>query len=147
MVQYRNMIERPQVFYAREERLDVAEFRQVLMDSGLGSHRPVEDDTRLAIMLASANVILTARLGTPEGPLVGVARGVTDFAWCCYISELAVAQAAQGLGLGKGLLDEIRRELGPQVSIILASMPEAVRFYERIGMARVPDAFWFKREL
>jgi hypothetical protein len=31
------------------------------------------------------------------------------------------------------------------VSIILASVPDAVGFYERIGMERLPDAFWFKR--
>jgi ribosomal protein S18 acetylase RimI-like enzyme len=140
------MAERQDVFYAREPALEVAQFRQVLVDSGLGRTRPIEDAARLGAMLASANVILTARLGTPDGPLVGVARGVTDFAWCCYIAELAVSQAAQGLGLGKGLLDAVRRELGPQVSVILISVPEAVGFYERAGMARVPDAFWYKRD-
>jgi hypothetical protein len=29
---------------------------------------------------------------------------------------------------------------------MLASVPEAVGFYERIGMARVPDTFWYRRE-
>jgi ribosomal protein S18 acetylase RimI-like enzyme len=77
---------------------------------------------------------------------VGVARGVTDFSWVCYISELAVSQSAQGLGIGKSLLDEARRQLGPSVAIALISMPDAVGFYERIGMAHMPDAFWFGRE-
>ncbi|TIW30728.1 MAG: GNAT family N-acetyltransferase, partial [Mesorhizobium sp.] len=26
------------------------------------------------------------------------------------------------------------------------SVPDAVGFYERIGMKRMPDAFWFARE-
>ncbi len=142
------MAEQPHVFYAQEQELDVAQFRQVLIDSGLGSHRQVEDDARLGNMLASAYVILTARLGTPEGPLVGVARGVTDFAWCLLYFRTRRRPSRAGAWAKAGaLLDAVRRELGPQVSIILASVPEAVRFYERIGMAPVPDAFWFVRDL
>jgi ribosomal protein S18 acetylase RimI-like enzyme len=78
--------------------------------------------------------------------LVGVARCVTDFVWCCYLSELAVSASAQGLGIGKGLLEEARRQLGPAVSLILASVPEAVGFYDRAGMTRLSDAFWYRRE-
>jgi ribosomal protein S18 acetylase RimI-like enzyme len=91
-------------------------------------------------------MIVTARLDEGDRPLVGVARGVTDFCWCCYLSDLAVPKSAQGLGIGKGLLDEMRRQLGPKVSLILASYPEAVGFYDKIGMPRWPDMFWFKRE-
>jgi len=78
-------------------------------------------------------------------PLVGVARSITDFSWCCYLSEFAVSSSAQGLGVGKGLIDETRRLIGPRVSLVLASMPESVGFYERIGMPRQADTFWFKR--
>ncbi len=62
--------------------------------------------------------------------MVGVARGVTDHVWCCYIAELAVVASAQGLGSGQGLLAEARRLLGPQVSLILVY---------------VPNAFWHRR--
>lgn len=140
------MIDDRQVFYSRELGLDAAEFRRVLVESGLGAARPIEDNARLAAMLSAADLILTARSGRLDGPLVGVARCITDFTWCCYVSELAVAASAQGNGIGKGLLDEIRRQLGPGVSVILVSMPGAVSFYERIGMARIADAFWYRRE-
>jgi ribosomal protein S18 acetylase RimI-like enzyme len=140
------MTEHPRILYAREPSLDVAEFRRVLVESGLGATRPIDDEPRLKAMLSAADLILTARLEQPGYPLVGVARGVTDFAWCCYLSELAVSASAQGLGIGKGLLDEARRQLGPTVSLILASMPNAVGFYERVGMARLPDTFWYRRE-
>lgn len=140
------MTDRPRIRYAREPDLAPGEFRRVLVESGLGATRPVDDEARLTAMLAAADLILTARLDQPGHPLVGVARGITDFAWCCYLSELAVAASAQGLGIGKGLLGEARRQLGPQVSLILASMPDAVGFYERVGMARVADAFWYRRE-
>ena len=140
------MTEAPRVIYAREAGLDVSEFRRVLIDSGLGATRPVDDEPRLEAMLSGANLILTARLDEPGLPLVGVARCVTDFVWCCYLAELAVSASAQRLGIGKGLLELARRELGPQVSLILASMPETVGFYERAGMARMPGAFWYRRE-
>ena len=141
-----DMSERSHVIYASEPELDVAEFRRVLVESTLGETRPVEDDARLQAMLSSANLVLTARLDIEGRPLVGVIRAITDFSWVCYISELAVSQSAQGLGIGKGLMDAARRELGPSVAISLISMPDAVGFYQRIGMMRMPDAFWFSRK-
>ncbi|PTE07587.1 GNAT family N-acetyltransferase [Mesorhizobium helmanticense] len=134
------------VLYASEPALDAAEFRRVLVESGLGETRPVDDEARLKAMLAGANLVLTARLDIEGKPLIGVARGLTDFSWVCYISDLAVSQAAQGLGVGKGLMDETRRQLGPSVAISLISMPDAVGFYEGIGMKRMADAFWFGRK-
>jgi ribosomal protein S18 acetylase RimI-like enzyme len=142
------------ILYARESGLDVAEFRRVLVESGLGASRPIGDEARLRQMLSAAGLIVTARLersgsspgSAPAGTLVGVARGITDSSWCCYLSELAVSGSVQGLGVGRGLLDEARRQLGPRVSLILASMPDAVGFYERIGMPRMPNGFWYRRE-
>ena len=130
------------VTHAEEPSLPVAEFRRILVESGLARLRPIEDDARLAAMLAGANLILVARR---DREVVGLARCVTDRAWCCYVAELAVSPRAQGLGVGRGLLDEARRRLGPAVSIVLASVPEAVGFYTRIGMAPVADTFQFRR--
>lgn len=133
------------VLYASEPALDVAEFRQVLIASGMDAIRPVDDLPRLQAMLEGANIVITARLDQPGRPLVGVARGTSDFAWACYLAEVAVAKTAQKLGIGKGLLDEARRQLGPKVGLFLASVPESVGFYERIGMTRLKDAFHFRR--
>ncbi|CAN7735168.1 GNAT family N-acetyltransferase [Mesorhizobium caraganae] len=140
------MTTQSKIIYASEPELDVAEFRRVLVESTLGETRPVEDDARLQAMLSGANLVLTARLNVEGRPLIGVARAITDFSWVCYISELAVSQSAQGLGIGKGLMDEARQQLGPSVAISLISMPDAVGFYERIGMMRMADAFWFSRK-
>lgn len=140
------MDETSRIIYGREETLPVTEFRQVLDASGLGAIRPVDDEARLTAMLAGANLIVTARRDELGRPLLGIARCITDFSWCCYLSELAVAHSAQGLGIGKGLLDETRRLLGPEVSLMLASVPDAVGFYERAGMLRIADAFWYRRE-
>jgi GNAT superfamily N-acetyltransferase len=136
------------ILYRREPDLSLDEFRRVLVESGLGATRPVDDPERLGAMLSGANLMLTARLDLAGTPLVGVARCVTDFAWCCYLAELAVCASAQGMGVGRGLLDEARRQLGPAVSLLLVSAPDAAGFYLRAGMARarVDDAFWFLRK-
>ncbi|RUW55229.1 MAG: GNAT family N-acetyltransferase [Mesorhizobium sp.] len=140
------MAENSHVLYAREASLDTAQFRRVLAESGLGEVRPVDDEARLKAMLEGADLIVTARLDMEGKPLIGVARCLTDFSWVCYISDLAVSAKAQGLGIGKGLMDEVARQLGPSVAISLISMPDAVGFYERIGMKRMPDAFWISRK-
>ncbi|MDX8462778.1 GNAT family N-acetyltransferase [Mesorhizobium humile] len=140
------MADASKVLYASEPALDVAEFRRVLVESGLGKVRPVDDEARLLTMLDNANLVLTARLDRPDRQLVGVARGMTDFSWVCYVSDLAVSKAAQGLGVGKGLMDAVQQQLGPSVAVSLISMPDAVGFYERIGMTRMTDAFWFSRK-
>jgi len=134
------------VLYARESTVSVPEFRRVLIEAGMDQVRPVADERRLEALLRGANLIVTARLNTDSRPLVGIARCVTDFSWCCYVPDLAVSASAQGHGVGRELLDETRRLLGPQVSLVLLSYPGAVGFYEKIGMARVPDAFCYRRE-
>jgi ribosomal protein S18 acetylase RimI-like enzyme len=133
------------LIYSRESSVDVVEFRRVLVESGLARVRPVGDARRLEALIEGANLIVTARLDTEERPLVGIARCVTDFSWCCYVSDLAVSSSVQGYGIGKALLDETRRHLGPEVSLVLLSLPDAVGFYEKIGMARVSEAFCYKR--
>jgi ribosomal protein S18 acetylase RimI-like enzyme len=135
----------PRIQYAREQSLAAAEFQTLLADCTLGAIRPTGDLARLDAMLRGANLIVTARRDEPARPLVGIARCVTDFSWCCYLSDLAVAESAQGLGIGKGLLDETRRIIGPDVSLMLVSVPEAVGFYRSAGMAEMPDGFVFKR--
>ena len=91
--------------HRRRARLDPADFRRVLVESGLGAQRPVDDPDRLRRMIDGADVIVTARLDTAGRPLVGVARGISDGAWACYLAEVAVTKSAQGLGVGRALLD------------------------------------------
>jgi len=137
---------RPAVLYASEPDLARSEFRRVLAESGLGAIRPVDDPARLQAMLDNAGLIVTARLDTAERPLVGIARSITDHAWCCYLSDLAVCGSAQRIGIGQGLLDETRRQLGSGVTLVLISVDDALGFYERAGMTRLRNAFWRRRE-
>jgi len=115
----------------------------VLIDSGLGRIRPVDDLGRLQQMLHAADVVLTAR--DTGGRLVGVARCITDFSWCAYLSDLAVCASAQGLGASRVLLQSLHHHLGLRVTLALQSVPTAVGFYERAGMARMADTFCLRR--
>jgi GNAT superfamily N-acetyltransferase len=129
--------------YCVDTGVTVEDFRDVLNRSGLGKRRPVDDLARLASMLANANLILTARI---DGELVGIARAMTDFSFSCYLSDLAVIDAVKGQGIGAGLVEAMRQHLGPTVNLILSAVPEAVPFYQRIGMAPLADCFWYRRE-
>lgn len=132
----------PDVILALEPDLDASSFIDVLERSGLAERRPVADRSRIETMLRNANLTVTARI---DGKLVGVARSITDFAFCCYLSDLAVDRAVQGRGIGRALIDRTRREAGEGVLCLLLSAPGAVSFYEASGLDRHPDCFLFQR--
>jgi GNAT superfamily N-acetyltransferase len=126
------------IVYRREHNLSAEEFVSVLRRSGLAERRPVDDPERIAAMLANANLTITAR---HAGMLIGVARSVTDFAYCCYCSDLAVDAAYQRRGTGRALLEAARAELHPNAAFLLIAAPAAISYYEHIGMDRLDRCF------
>ncbi|MCO6416294.1 GNAT family N-acetyltransferase [Siccirubricoccus sp. KC 17139] len=129
--------------FAREEgRLAVEEFIAVVRTSGLG--RPVEDAPRMARMLAHANLVVTGR--DAAGRLMGVARCLTDFSYATYLSDLCVDPAAQGRGLGRALIAEVKRIVGPESMLLLLSAPKPMTWYPKLGMERVANGFIIRRD-
>lgn len=131
-----------QINYAREDDVSLEEFVEILEKSGLGERRPMYDPNRLRTMLDRANLIVTAR-NAETHELIGVARCLTDFAWCCYCSELAVDKRHQGHGIGTNLLNEVVRMAPGLKTYLLISAPGAVTFYEQSGFERIGDTFRF----
>ncbi len=127
------------IAYQQEAALSVAEFRDVLARSGLAERRPAEDADRLAAMLRHGNLVVTAR--NAQGLLVGVARSVTDFAFCCYLSDLAVDRAYQHRGIGRELIRRTREALHPQALLLLLAAPAARDYYGHIGFQPVENAW------
>jgi predicted N-acetyltransferase YhbS len=121
-----------EIIYTVEKSLDVSEFIEVLKNSKLSERRPVDDEQRISSMCNNANLIVTARL---DGKLIGVARSVTDFVYCTYLSDLAVDLEYQKKGIGKKLIEETKR-ITPQAKLILLSAPDAVDYYPKIGMTK-----------
>src|SRR5689334_18718138 len=117
----------PGVAFAREEgRLAAQEFIDVVQSSGL--NRPVDDPARMAAMLENSNLVVTARTTDAPRRLVGVARSVTDFVYCCYLSDLCEDPAWQGRGVGRALIAETKRVLGPGTMLLLLSAPQPMAY-------------------
>ena len=93
--------------YNREPDLTPDEFVDLLVRSTLAARRPVHDPDAIRLMLRYADLILTARI---EGKLVGVSRALSDFAFCTYLSDLAVDEAYQRQGIGPRFGDPSRLE-------------------------------------
>lgn len=110
--------------------------------STLGERRPVDDRERMRLMLANANLIVTAWEGEQ---LVGIARSVTDFSYATYLSDLAVRLSHQKQGIGRELIRRTQ-EQGGTATVILLSAPKAVDYYPRIGMTSHPSAWMLKPE-
>jgi ribosomal protein S18 acetylase RimI-like enzyme len=128
----------PDISYKIDAPLSVDQFRAVLNASTLGERRPVDDRNCLQQMIDHGNLTITA---WDNEKLVGVARSVTDFGYCCYLSDLAVDTAYQMLGIGKKLIELTQQQLGPKCTLILLSAPAAIEYYPRIGMTNHPHAF------
>ena len=120
-----------QIAYSLEPNLSAQAFRDIMVVSTLAKRRPVNDPERLERMLRHANIIVTARDGER---LVGVSRAITDFAYCCYLSDLAVDIAYQHQGIGKRLIAETRTRAGECSTLTLVSAPAAETYYPKIGM-------------
>ncbi len=130
------------IAYSLEPDLCAEEFRAVLIASTLGERRPVGDLPRLDRMLRQADVIATARDGTR---LVGISRAITDFSYCCYLSDLAVDAAYQRQGIGKRLIAKTHEAAGDLTALILVAAPAAQSYYPRIGMQQHPSCWTLSR--
>ncbi len=118
------------IHYDASRRITETEFIDLLNRSTLGERRPVNDPNCIAAMLRHANLLCTAWDGDK---LVGVARSVTDFEFCCYLSDLAIDEAYQKRGIGRELIALTKTRLGTKAKIILLAAPKAEGYYPKIG--------------
>ncbi len=137
----RRTLGQPQPVYSLEPGLGADEFLAVLERSGLAERRPVHERERIEAMLRNADVIVAARV---DGELVGVARSLTDFSYCTYLSDLAVDRRFQGLGIGRRLIEETHAAAGLRTTLILLAAPDARTYYPHVGM-EPHDSCWILR--
>jgi len=126
------------ITYATDRAICTEQFIDVLNRSTLGIRRPVDDRARIDDMLKHANLVCTAWDGDK---LVGVSRALTDFSYCCYLSDLAVDETYQHRGIGKELIRCTQSRLHPQANLILLAAPKAVEYYPKIGFNAHPSAW------
>lgn len=107
-----------------------------------GIKRPTGDLSRIARMFANANLVVSAWSGEQ---LVGVCRALTDFSYCCYLSDLAVDRAFQHQGIGRELVARVQAAVGDEVSIVLLSAPDALDYYPKLGFEALDNGFVLRR--
>jgi predicted N-acetyltransferase YhbS len=127
--------------YRVNAQLDAAEVAELFRDSGI--RRPVDDIPRIEKMLENANLIVTAWDG---GRLVGISRSLTDFSFCLYLSDLAVAKAYQKQGIGKELIRLTQECVGEQVMVLLLAAPAAKDYYGPVGFEKVDNGWIINRK-
>lgn len=129
------------ITYSEAPDISAQELADLFRSSGI--HRPIDDLPRLEKMLRHANLVIGAY---HDGRLVGVARALTDFSYCCYLSDLAVAMEHQRHGIGRALIDHVRARIGKQSMLLLLSAPEAMDYYPAVGFEEVGNGWIIKRK-
>ncbi|MFA0904433.1 GNAT family N-acetyltransferase [Vibrio cholerae] len=119
------------------------QFVDLLNQTTLGARRPTDNYECISGMLENANLLVSAWIGDQ---LVGIARSVTDFHYCCYLSDLAVSEQIQSKGIGKELIRQTFVSLKKGCKLILLSAPQATQYYPKIGFKRHNSA-WLMSDL
>jgi predicted N-acetyltransferase YhbS len=108
-----------------------------------GIKRPSDDLQRLQRMLNNADIVISA---WDNNKLIGIARSITDFSYCCYLSDLAVDMEYQKKGIGKRLVELTQSEIGDEVAFLLLSSPIAMEYYPHIGFEKIENGFRISRK-
>jgi N-acetylglutamate synthase-like GNAT family acetyltransferase len=128
------------IIYQREQNPSAEEVAAVFLSSGI--RRPVDDLARIQQMIDLGNLTFTAR---HNGKLVGVSRALTDFCYCCYLSDLAVHADYQRHGIGKELVRLTHEAIGPKTMLLLLAALTAEGYYQHIGFEAVTNGWIIKR--
>jgi ribosomal protein S18 acetylase RimI-like enzyme len=130
-----------QITYSFDKRPSVSQIIALYDSSGLP--RPTTDPERIQKMYDHSNLVVTA---WDQDLLVGVSRCMTDWAWSCYLADLAVSPEYQKAGIGKKLLELSKEKAGMHSMVLLLSVPNALEYYPKVGMKKVENGFIIHRE-
>lgn len=117
--------------------------RIIALYDDCGLPRPTHDEARIAEMFANSTLVVSA---WHDDELVGISRALTDFVWCCYLADLAVSSDFQKAGVGRKLVELTREKVGEKSMVLLLSVPDALKYYPKIGMEKVEHGFIFNRQ-
>jgi GNAT superfamily N-acetyltransferase len=129
------------IAYRHNLPLDPSEVARVFDASGIT--RPTADLPRIARMFAAPSLVISA---WHADRLVGVSRSLTDYVFCCYLSDLAVDKAYQKQGIGQALIARTQAVIGDEVSLILLAAPGAMSYYPVVGFEQADNAYVIRRK-
>lgn len=105
--------------------------------------RPTHDKDRIREMFEHSNLVVTA---WHNDLLVGVSRSITDWAWSCYLADLAIRSDYQGKGIGKKMIHITKEEVGERSTVLLLSVPTAMDYYPKAGLKKIENGFIIHRD-
>lgn len=127
--------------YKTNPTLNAEQIIEVFKSSGI--KRPIDDKERIETMFKNSNLVIAAYC---RDEVVGIARSVTDFSYCCYMSDLAVKKEFQKNGIGKKLIQLTKDAVSERSMLLLLSAPDAMEYYPNVGFERVENGFIIKRK-
>ena len=125
-----------QISYKINQPLETQDIIEVFDSSGI--NRPTNEPEKIAKMFANSNLLISAWDGDL---LVGISRSVTDFSYCCYLSDLAVRKDYQKAGIGDELIRLTFDNIGESKMLLLISSPEAMEYYPKVGFKKIDSTF------
>jgi predicted N-acetyltransferase YhbS len=140
----RNITVMSSVQYRSNIKITEEQFIDLLKRSTLDQRRPIHDLERIRKMLHFGNILITAWQGDL---LVGASRALSDFSFCCYLSDLAVDEKFQHQGIGKELVRLTHEVSGMETTLILLAAPAAETYYPKINMEKFEHCFVIKRKI
>lgn len=123
------------------EKLNAQAVIEVYKSSGIA--RPVDDLKRIQTMLDNSNLIVSAWNGNE---LIALARAVTDYAYCCYLSDIAVKKEHQKFGIGRTLIELIQEAIGEDTMLLFLSNIAALEYHPKAGFEKVENGYIIKRK-
>ncbi|MCP3781468.1 GNAT family N-acetyltransferase [Paenibacillus polymyxa] len=129
------------ITYTNHKDVSVKDVIRVFRTSGIV--RPIDQPERIQMMISNSDILLSAWHGNK---MIGIARALTDWSFCCYLSDLAVDQTFQKSGVGRNLISMVQEEIGEGVALILLAAPSAITYYPKIGFDLINNGFMIKRK-
>lgn len=129
------------ITYGKRSTLNEQDVIELFNSSGI--IRPCNQPSRIKEMILNSDFIYTA---WDSDKLVGIARCITDFSYCCYLSDLAIHKDYQNHKIGTQLVQHVLQEIGDEVSLILLASEPALDYYPKIGFEQANNAYIIKRK-
>lgn len=124
------------------EKLKAEAVIEVFKSSGIS--RPVDDVKRIQAMLDNSNLIISAWRGSE---LIALARSVTDYNYCCYLSDVAVKKEHQKFGIGKTLIELTQEAIGENTMLMFLSNISALEYHPKAGFEKIENGYIIKKKL
>ena len=108
-----------------------------------GIDKPTTDCRRITKMYVNSNLTVTA---WDRDKLVGISRSLTDFCYCCYLSDLTVREEYKHKRIGRKLIQLTKQIVGGRTMLLLAA-PSAMGYYPGVSFEKAHNGFIIKREI